>query len=63
MLTGNRILSQPVITIDEIAKKSLSRMTNDAIATPGIDVAANVFPSHRPRCACRHVSLIDRLGD
>jgi hypothetical protein len=43
MLTGNRIPSQPVITIEETPEKSLSRMTNDAIATLGIDVAANVF--------------------
>jgi hypothetical protein len=33
MLTGNRIPSQPVITIEEMPEKSLSQMTNDAIAT------------------------------
>jgi hypothetical protein len=41
MLTGNRIQSQPVITIKEMPEKSLSRMTNDAIAMLGIDIAAN----------------------
>jgi hypothetical protein len=40
-------------SIEEMTEKSLSQMTNDAIATLAIDVAANVFSARLAENFCR----------